>query len=184
MKKSRQKLLALGVVALSLVIAVGIAVAGSWWGKDEEQVAEGSYEAFDPNSKPSTGSESVPFDLAELRKQGKPILIDFTATWCIPCKTFNPILNEVKEEYADKVIIELVDVDKYRSFATYYPLRGIPSQLLYNSDGEPFIPQNAEVSGLFGFRTFRSGEEIVTLHEGTLSKESLLVLLERMGLEL
>lgn len=181
MSLKSKRFLALGVVLLGICV---ICVVVFFNNKESTRLDDGTSVAFD--NKPlesSTTASSDPFDVGELRKQGVPVLIDFTATWCIPCRTFNPILKEVKEELGDKVVIELVDVDKYRKFTTYYPVRAIPTQLLFNSDGTPYVPSHGNEKGLYGFTAYAAGEQSVTIHEGTFSKENLLKLLETMGLE-
>jgi thioredoxin 1 len=59
------------------------------------------------------------------------VLVDFYATWCGPCKTLGPILDEVKDELEDAVKIIKIDVDKNQPLAAKYQVRGVPTMILY-----------------------------------------------------
>jgi len=62
-----------------------------------------------------------------------PIIIDFYADWCGPCKTLAPILNDVKKDLGDAVKIIKINVDKNEPLATKYQVRGVPTLLLFKS---------------------------------------------------
>lgn len=61
----------------------------------------------------------------------KPVLIDFYATWCGPCKTQMPILEQLYNEVSDRVRIIKIDVDKNQSIAQQYQVRGVPTLMLF-----------------------------------------------------
>ena len=61
----------------------------------------------------------------------KPVLIDFFATWCGPCKMLGPILKEVKDNLGDRISIIKIDVDKNQQIASKYHVRGVPTMILY-----------------------------------------------------
>ncbi|MDU8885692.1 thioredoxin [Yeosuana sp. MJ-SS3] len=62
-----------------------------------------------------------------------PILVDFFASWCGPCKMLAPILEQVKEELGEAIKIIKIDVDKNELLAAKYQVRGIPTMLLFKN---------------------------------------------------
>ena len=83
-------------------------------------------------------------DLKKLKSYGLPIIIDFGADSCIPCREMAPVLKQLNEELRGKAIIVFVDVWKYKSLANGYPISVIPTQVFYDKVGNPYIPKNPE----------------------------------------
>ena len=71
----------------------------------------------------------------EVLKSEKPVLVDFWAEWCGPCKILTPTIDAIAEEYSGKFIIGKLNVDQDSEIATKYGIRSIPS-LLFFSKGE------------------------------------------------
>ena len=69
----------------------------------------------------------------ELLATGKPLVVDFWATWCGPCKMQAPILHEFKEEMGDKVKVIKVDVDELQKLAIDYGVYSIPTLMLFKN---------------------------------------------------
>ena len=78
--------------------------------------------------------DSENFD-AEVRQSDKPVLVDFWAEWCGPCKALSPLLDELAEEKGDTVKIAKVNVDGNQELAVEFGVRSIPL-LLFFKDGE------------------------------------------------
>ncbi|MBP7512298.1 MAG: thioredoxin [Bacteroidia bacterium] len=67
----------------------------------------------------------------ELINGSTPVLVDFTATWCGPCKMMSPILDQVAGELGDQVKIIKVDVDKNPHAAAHFQVQGVPTLILF-----------------------------------------------------
>ena len=68
-------------------------------------------------------------------KSDKPVMADFWAAWCGPCRMVGPIIDELSEEYEGKAIIGKVDIDSNQQYAAQFGVRNIPTVLVFK-DGE------------------------------------------------
>ena len=68
----------------------------------------------------------------EVLKSDKPVLVDFWAEWCAPCRMMAPAVDAVAREYAERAKVGKVNVDENQSVTSRYNIRGIPTLLLFN----------------------------------------------------
>ena len=85
---------------------------------------------------PHLGSADFQKTLDDASKAGKPVLVDFYAEWCGPCKLAAPIIDKLSGEMADTITIAKVDVDQNNDLSAKYGVMSIPTVIVFK-DGEP-----------------------------------------------
>ena len=71
----------------------------------------------------------------DVLKSDKPVIVDYWAEWCGPCKMIAPILNEIADEYNDKITVAKINIDENQETPQKYAVRGIPTLMIFK-DGE------------------------------------------------
>lgn len=93
-------------------------------------------------------------DFNKIIKRDKPVLVDFYATWCGPCKMMPPILDDLKKRVGDKATIIKIDVDKNQHLARKLGIRGVPTLVLYKKGKivwrESGVKQAGELENIIG----------------------------------
>lgn len=92
----------------------------------------------------------------EVLKSDKPVLVDFWAAWCGPCRMVAPVIDQLAEQYAGKVKVAKLNVDENPQIAEKYQIMSIPTVYLFKDGGK--------ADGLIGARPKQSFEEMLNKH--------------------
>lgn len=129
--------------------------------------------------------ETGQIDFEALSEYELPVLVDYGSDSCIPCKEMAPALKILNSDMYGKAFVKFVDVWKYTDAASNIPLQVIPTQVIFNADGTPFIPSD-ELATQIQFDMYShkdTNEHIFTVHQGGLTEEQLRAILKEMGVE-
>ena len=86
-----------------------------------------------------------PENAQSLREQDLPLVLDFSATWCGPCRKVSPIMDELAEEFAGRVVVAKADVDECEDLAIDFKVRNVPT-ILFIKDGKVVDKQTGAAS--------------------------------------
>lgn len=127
--------------------------------------------------------ETTSIDLDALKEYKLPIIIDFGADSCIPCKEMAPVLKTLNAEMQGKAIIKFVDVWKNGEAAKDFPIQVIPTQVFIKADGKPYVPSD-DIQIKFDMYSHKdTGEHAFTVHQGGLTEEQMRAILADMGVD-
>lgn len=119
----------------------------------------------------------------ELSKFGLPIIVDYGADTCIPCKAMAPVLEKANKVFSGKAFVKFINVWDYPDAANNVPVQLIPTQVIFDADGKPFIPSDA-LAAEIEFTMYsdkNTNEHIFTVHQGGLTEEEMWAILAEMG---
>jgi len=105
-------------------------------------IGNAQYSPAGPDGQMPVDSSDMIADI--IIKSPVPVIVDFTATWCMPCKILSPTIEELKKNYAGKIKIVKVDIDRNRKLADYFRVSSIPAVF--------FIKDKSVVLFLLGLR--------------------------------
>lgn len=96
---------------------------------DEERVEMTPNEVVEAPAYKVENGRIIPTD-------GKPMIIDFSATWCPPCRQLKPIFEKLAEEFRGRITFVTIDVDEYPELSQAYGVQSIPNMVFLNKDGQ------------------------------------------------
>ena len=125
-----KKIFILGVLALSgaFLSCGNSAKAESGDAKASDQIAQATQQ-----------QPAEPYKIVDGRiipTNGKPMIIDFSATWCPPCRQLKPIFEDLEKEFSDRINFLTVDVDQYPELSQKYNVQSIPNIIFLDKDGQ------------------------------------------------
>ncbi len=170
---NNKKILKIAVPVLMVAVIVGIYFV--------EQAGQAQKQESDQSLDYPLHVESV--DLTSLKQHEMPIIIDFGADECDPCKAMEPVLVTMNADMQGKAIVQFADVWKNPAAAEGFPVDVIPTQFFINADGTPYMPSE-ELGIEFTLYHHRDTEEhIYTSHRGALTEEQMRAILADMGVQ-
>ena len=132
------------------------------------------------SSKDSNSDEKL--TLESLKSQKKVMVLDFSQNGWGACAVQHPVLEKLREEYKDRVIIKTIDIRKQREFASQFPIRATPTLFYFNADGTPFEASEtlAKKISYVAYEDKKSGELKFGGSEGVVKYDELKEVIEEM----
>ncbi len=168
---SKSKNLKILIPLLMLAIVVGL-----WFMKNKSENTEVLL-----IDKGEFGLTVSSIDLEKLKSHNLPIIIDFGADECVPCKQMAPVLAKINKEMEGKALIKFVDVWKSPEASKGFPVQVIPTQVFILADGKPYQPSENLGIKFNLYSTKDSSEHVFTTHQGGLTEEQMNLILKDMG---
>ncbi|WP_300410080.1 thioredoxin family protein [Lagierella sp.] len=140
--------------------------------------------AGESGSKSELLETEVP-NFEEYAKKKLPVIVDYGSDTCEPCRMMEPHYKAFHEKMEGKAIVKYVDIDLNRDAAKEVPIQVIPTQVLFNADGTPYVPSD-EIKEKIPFEMYNhkvTKKHIYTIHQGFLNEEQLLEIAKDMGVK-
>lgn len=177
-----------------IVVMVAFLILSVWIIKNQsekELISVSQTESSTPGSDVAEEQDKSEFalnvmtelELEQLKSYGLPIIIDFGADTCVPCKEMALVLKELNESLRGKAIIKFVDVWKYQEIGENFPIQVIPTQFFFDKEGNPYVPSDGVGINFTKYSRNDNNEHVYTVHEGGLTKDQILTILEELGME-
>ncbi len=150
------------------------------------QIAADSSNVSEQDSASPTSLHAPSINLQALKSHNMPMILDFGATECEPCKAMAPVLETLNEEMQNRAIIKFVDVWEFPQGSQGFPIVTIPTQVFIEADGSPYIP-SADLGDLgiefIIYPDEETQEPAFTVHQGALTEDQMRAILKDMGIE-
>lgn len=126
-----------------------------------------------------------PADFKALSEFGIPAIIDYGAHSCIPCKEMAPVLEKLNKEMYGRAFIKFADVWQHAEAVGNVPVQMIPTQVLINADGTPFVPSRTLTSQIkfILYHDRYTNDHVFTVHQGGLTEDQMRMILTEMGIK-
>ncbi|OON93249.1 MAG: hypothetical protein ATN31_06755 [Candidatus Epulonipiscioides saccharophilum] len=172
------------VLQIVVPIAMIIAVSGIWYAKHQSEQQTLDQQASIVNVHPDFSLHTSIVNLDQLKSYGLPIIIDFGADECAPCRQMAPDLEYINQLMQGKAIIKFIDAWKYPLETQKFPVQVIPTQIIFDANGNPYVPSEA-VAELIDFDNYankNTKQHLYTVHVGPLFTDQMLAILNDMGI--
>ena len=184
----KKKIIALGTV---LVLVIGLFVFKNFFVKNNDEnasnntVTENQNKNTDSKKESSTNKDSSKKEkltLESLKSQKKVMILDFSQDGWHACAIQHKVLEKLREEYKDRVIIQTINIRKEMDFTSQFPIRVTPTLFYFNADGTPFkSPEELESRiNYVAYEDKKSGELKLGGSEGVVQYEDLKAVIEEM----
>lgn len=180
--------LKIGIIVAIVAIIAGIFIFKAVKNKDRtasENSVSNSQAISDTNSDNDYPLEITKIDLKKIKSYGIPTVIDFGSDSCIPCKQMAPVLETLNKEWQGKVAVQFMDVWKYTSGVSDFPVSVIPTQVFFNADGTPYEPSK-EIQKEIEFTMYSdktTNKRTFTVHQGGITEEQMRKIFAEMGVK-
>jgi len=174
------------LIKIILPLCIVLVIMGIWIYKNldtekgmDQPISQDNAELADINE--DFILEATEIDLDTLTSYGLPIIIDFGAHSCVPCKEMEPVLETMNAQMQGRAIIKFVDVWENNAAAADFPIQVIPTQVFINADGAPYVPSDDLGIEFIMYSEPDTKTHVFTVHQGGLTEEQMNIILTDMG---